>query len=262
MNKNIEDKYLSVIEDNVNVGKTSDLKEFGILVAGIAVLCFGLYFFAGIAADVWIDNMPNEQQAKIENVLSFGKPRAKDGVKNEKLVMLEPIKRKIISMDKNLQGKSNFPLIEYPSSDVNAFVTPDGSIYFTSGILKEVSNEEILAFVLAHELGHYAHRDHLKGIGRELIAGVILTIVTMGQSDVSAVVGQASLMSSNHYSKIQEKNADLFAGRIIQKLYGSTDGAIKFFEYLQKKEGVPEFLYYFTTHPAPSERIHLLKNLR
>jgi len=32
MNKNLEDKYLSVIEDNVNVGKTSELKEFSILI--------------------------------------------------------------------------------------------------------------------------------------------------------------------------------------------------------------------------------------
>jgi len=262
MNKNLEDKYLSVIEDNVNVGKTSELKEFSILISGIVAICVAIYLSAGLIANVWIDNMSNATQMKIENVLALTSPRSKNSNDNEKIAFLETVKPDIIALDKNLQGKSTFPIYVDEKDEVNAYITPDGTIYFTSGILKEIEDEEALVFVLAHELAHYAHRDHLKGIGRELIAGVILTVITAGQADISNIVGGISNISSNQYSQHQERQADLYANRVILKLYDDNSGAIKFFELMQKKANVPEFLYYFSTHPAPTERINLIKNAR
>ncbi len=38
-------------------------------------------------------------------------------------------------------------------------------VVFT-GLLEKMTSENELAFVLAHELGHYDHRDHLRGLGR------------------------------------------------------------------------------------------------
>ena len=67
-------------------------------------------------------------------------------------------------------------------------------------------------------------------------------------------------MHALKYSRNQERNADKYANAVMYKLYGNNDGAIKFFELLKKEEKTPEFLQYFSTHPATQERIKQLQN--
>ena len=63
MNKNLEERYLNVIEDNVNVGKSNVGIEFIILISGIAALIFGLYIFADTIGNFFIDRRnPNENR--------------------------------------------------------------------------------------------------------------------------------------------------------------------------------------------------------
>ena len=163
MNKNLEERYLNVIEDNVNVGKSNVGIEFIILISGIAALIFGLYIFADTIGNFFIDRMSDETQMKIENAFSYNiQPTVNN--QEEEIRVLENIRDEIVPLDKKLQGKSKFPIYEINKKEINAFVTPNGTIFFTKGLLKEIKDEEVLTFILAHELGHYAHRDHLKTI--------------------------------------------------------------------------------------------------
>lgn len=258
MNRELEEKYIRLIENNVNVGKRSDGKEFFILIAGIIGFCLLVFLFADTFANIFIDSMSNKTQMKIENIISFGAP-VKNYKKPEKIAEIEKIRDEIVSLDKNLQGKSFFPIYEIKDKNINAFVYPNGSIYITSGLLKEINDKEVLTFVLAHELGHYAHRDHLKGISRDIIASMIMSIATAGQKDLSITVNNISNLTGLKYSRRQERAADRYANRVVKILYGRNTGAIEFFKYLQSKEKTPEFFYYFSTHPSTNERIKLLK---
>lgn len=255
---NLEDRQRYLIENNVNAGKIHDGKEFLILICGLVGLCLFIYIIAGIAANLFIDNMSVDTQLKIEKALSYqSNLTEKKPLKNYK--NLENIKSKIIRMDKNLQGKSNFPLYYTSDKEINAFIMPDGTIYFTLGLLKEVKDEEILSFILAHELGHYSHRDHLKTISREILAGICLSVLSGGQKELSGTINSISGLTGFKYSREQEKNADLYANKIVYKLYGRNTGAVKFFKYLQTKENTPEFLYYFSTHPSTKKRLELIQ---
>lgn len=257
MNKNLEEKYLSVIEDNVNVGSSNALNEFFILIAGIAVIFFLLYMFADAIGSFFIDRMSNETQMKIENAFSFGiKPQV--STKNENIIKLENIRDKIVPLDKNLQGKSKFPIYEYPEKQINAFITPNGNIYFTQGLLKEIKDEEVLTFVMAHELGHYAHRDHLKSMSRQIIVALVTSIFASGNNDIDLTIGSISDLNGLTYSRKQEKEADRYANKIVYKLYGNNKGAVEFFKLLEKKEKSPEFLQYFSTHPSTRQRLNLI----
>ena len=258
MNKNLEEKYLSVIEDNVNVGKSNAGIEFVILLAGIAAICFLVYIFADSIGSFFIDRMSNETQIKIENAFSFTtKPAA--SAKNENIIRLENIRDKITPLDKNLQGKSKFPIYEVPEKEINAFITPNGTIFFTEGLLNEVKDEEMLTFVLAHELGHYAHRDHLKSMSRQLIAAVITSIFASGNNDINLTLGSISDLNGLTYSRKQEREADKYANEIVYKIYGNNNGAVEFFRMLEKKEKAPEFLQYFSTHPSTKQRLKLIQ---
>lgn len=261
-----EDKqrYFDMIENNDNISKTTDGKEFLILVGGVIALCIGLFVFADFFAGIYIDNMSADKQIKLEKSLSTMSIHPQTAAKNKEfksqLETLENLKSRIIRLDKRLSDKSKFDIEVYPDDEVNAFVIPDGSIYFTKGLLKEVKDEQTLAFVLAHEMGHYLHRDHLKSFGREIITGAILTVVTAGQhQQFGSFVNDIHEVSKIVYSRSQETNADLYANEVVLKLYGNNDGALKFMEMIDEKQKLPEFLHYFSTHPSPHDRIYLLK---
>lgn len=259
MKNDLENKYLSIIEDNDNVSKTNVLSEFFFLLLGIFLICFGIYLSSDFIANVVIDNMSNEKQLKLEKMLSGDKVKTTEE-HPEKIQKLIRTKKRIVRMDKNLQGKSKFPIYEADMNEINAFVMPDGKIYFTKGLLDKIDDEQILTFVLAHELGHYAHRDHLKSIGRQLIAGTLLSFITFGQKDMSSVVNGFSSADRITHSQKQEKMADLYANDVVIRIYGTNKGAIRFFEFLKKEEKVPEFFYYISTHPSNDQRINLLKS--
>lgn len=45
------------------------------------------------------------------------------------------------------------------SPEVNAFTTPDGTIFVTAGLLASLENESSLASILGHEVSHYLEED-------------------------------------------------------------------------------------------------------
>ena len=265
--ENIEARYIAMIENNVNVSKTSDLKEFFILVAGIIGLCIFIFLCADLAAGIWIDNISDKTQIKIENLMSFGsdlpfeQEEKYEKAFSRQLTFLKSRKNDIIKLDRRLRGKSVFNIYVYPSKELNAFVVPNGTIFFTAGFLKEIKDEQMLTFVLAHEMAHYAHRDHLKGSARQIIAGAVLSLLTSGQNNsLSSLVQNVSVFNDLSYSKRQEKAADLFANKVVIKLYGTNRAAVEFMEIIDKKQNIPEYMHYFSTHPSPSERIYLLEH--
>jgi Zn-dependent protease with chaperone function len=136
---------------------------------------------------------------------------------------------------------------------------PGNNIIITTALIEGLESENELAFVLAHELGHFANRDHLRGLGRGLVLLTISTILFGADSSVSQVLENSLQNVEMKFSQNQEKKADLFALRLLNERYGHVGGAIDFFEKLKKKEKGGRFLYFFATHPHSLERIRYLK---
>ncbi|GAB5556272.1 MAG: hypothetical protein SchgKO_04850 [Schleiferiaceae bacterium] len=65
----------------------------------------------------------------------------------------------------NLLGPTNSEIkaYAYRSTAVNAFMTLDGTLFVSTGLLAQVQNESELAFVLAHEVIHYEENHILEG---------------------------------------------------------------------------------------------------
>lgn len=67
------------------------------------------------------------------------------------------------------KASSNRPNINYKfgiidTDEINAFAAPGGYVFVTTGLLKVLSNENELAGVLAHEIGHIEHGDGLRDV--------------------------------------------------------------------------------------------------
>jgi len=254
------ERQLALINNNVNVSKTSDGKEFLILVAGLIAVLVMLVSCADFFANLFITYLPTKSQIKIEK--AFGK-LPNDYCISKKylpdLITLQYIRDQIAIQDKTLINKGDFPIVFVKNKNLNAWIVPNGTIYFTTALLDKHFSEEELAFVLAHEIGHYKHRDHLRSISRQIIINAVSMFFVVGDgSTLGSAIGDINTFANYSHSRNQERNADLYASDMLIKLYGTNDGGVQFFSYLKKVHNAPEFLHYFSTHPSPQQRLYLI----
>ena len=261
MNKELQEKYLKNIENNVNVGKINTGFEFIILIVAFSAIIGTVWLFSDSIINICIDNMSNETQIKLEKMIGF-KVKNTYISEDKNIEKLNDIKDKIISMDSKLQGKSNFPIQIIKNNELNAAVTPNGRIFITSKLADTIKDEEMLTFILAHELGHYANRDHLKMFGKEIAKYVLTTMLSGGNNTMETTLIGISDFHNLKYSRKQEKKADKYASQVVYKLYGSTKGGINFFNLLKNKENLPLFMEYLSTHPSTESRIREIKKFK
>lgn len=148
-----------------------------------------------------------------------------------------------------------FTILYIDDASVNAFALPGGKIMLTRGLLESLEGEISFAFVLAHEIGHFVHRDHLRGLGRKIGFQAGLVVLFGGKPDLWASRSADLLLL--HYSRTQEAGADEFALECIDSVYDTRDGAEKLFMILEETRNgkLPDWAYMFSTHPDNQERI-------
>jgi Zn-dependent protease with chaperone function len=112
--------------------------------------------------------------------------------------------------------------------------------------------------VLSHELGHYVHRDHLRGLGRGIVlitAGVLMG--TKGKQ-FNIMIPSATVINLK-FSRTQEKVADDFALDTVFKSYGHIGGTVDFYNILDDGKYSKWSFPLLSTHPDIRQRI---KDLR
>ena len=156
----------------------------------------------------------------------------------------------------------DYQVIYVAEDVVNAMAIPGDRVIIYQGLLAQMASENELMMVLGHELGHFAHRDHLRGLGRALGLQIALAVVfgdvgTLG----SIAVSGAENLSNAQYSQGQETQADDFGLDLLVAAYGHGAGAIDFFQRLQEEGG--RGWDFLATHPHPDRRVkHLQKLMR
>lgn len=146
------------------------------------------------------------------------------------------------------------------AEEANAFALPGGAILLTSGLLETVHSENGLAFVLAHEIGHFVNRDHIRGLGRAVLFQLGLSMIGIG-TDISGLQNLAMVMK-RHFDREQEEAADEYALILVNKIYGHTWGADELFVHLAEKESsLQKTLARFTsTHPLSADRLARIRS--
>ena len=147
----------------------------------------------------------------------------------------------------------NYRLIYIPDDTVNALALPGDTIIVYRGLIQQLESENELMMILGHELGHFAHRDHLRGIGRGLALQLVVAVFvgdTGGLANVAAAI--ASNLSKAQFSRNQEAQADEFGLQLLVSHYGHAAGAADFFQRLARQPRLDIAL--LATHPAPGDR--------
>lgn len=140
--------------------------------------------------------------------------------------------------------------------DVNAISLPGGPIYVFRGLLDLLGeDDDALACVIGHEVGHTNARHVAKQISQQLAANIGIALILRGQT-AQNIAGLAADLLSLSFSRDDEYEADRRGLSYAYKAGFDPRGMIRFFEKLQSLEkkggGGPEFL---RTHPVTRNRI-------
>jgi len=105
--------------------------------------------------------------------------------------------------------------------EANAVALPGGRIYVFEGLINKSESADELAGVIAHEIGHVAHRDGTRSVlqaaGLSFLFGMLLGDFVGG----SAVVIGARAVLQSSYSRDVESAADIYGVGLMQKAGGN-----------------------------------------
>ena len=157
------------------------------------------------------------------------------------------------------------------TQEINAFACPGGIIFITRGQIQACKNEDQLAAVLAHEVGHVANKDGINSISQARWTQVF---TAMGKEAAtmyggSTVAGLVTLFEGsiddvfktivvNGYSRKAEETADAAALQELTKA-GYNPNAMVILLTTMEAKGKGSTSGIFKTHPPTSERLAKVK---
>lgn len=180
-------------------------------------------------------------------------------------IILERIDRlghQLAAMSDRKELTYHFFLLEW--DEVNAFALPGGYIYVSRKLVDLAQDDDELASVLSHEIGHVVAKHSIKrlqaAIGADLVQ--ILLATTGGQD---ARTRRGAQLALGHlflaHSRQDELQADTLGVRYLQRAGFNPERAITFLERMQqhqRKQPVRPFSYA-RTHPHFDDRIRVVK---
>jgi predicted Zn-dependent protease len=175
----------------------------------------------------------------------------------EKLAQNSPLE------DKRLE------LIVVKNPTLNAFAVPGGIIGVHNGIFLYANNEQELAGVLAHELGHLSQRHWQRSVQEQqknaiptmagMLAGLALLATSASNAGMAAIMSTqaANLQARLRFSRENEAEADRVGMQTMVNADMDPRAMPSMFESMQRAtrymgEKPPEFLL---THPVTEKRI-------
>lgn len=147
---------------------------------------------------------------------------------------------------------------------INAFSGPGGHIYITDSLMRRANDDE-LASVLSHEVGHVVARHSLKTIQQSRTLGGLADLfgsITGVAGDTAGELGKAaaSIVASGLlavHNREEEREADFLGVRAMAKAGFNPEGMVTMFQQLQRISQTDSGLLgsLFNDHPDVQERI-------
>lgn len=241
--------------ENVNVSSTHPLAELAWLAGGLALVVTALYLGLWLLTELVVPRVPvNMEVWAAKRLMVEQRPLENPELSRILRGLLETLPAR------SPLRRYDFSIEVIENDTVNAMALPGGRIVVFSGLLKKVRSENELAMVLGHELGHYAHRDHLRGLGRGVGAALATAMIFGQDSHAAGIASKLFLGMEMRYSQRQESAADSFGLDMLASRYGHAGGAVDFFSRLKGESG-GKISYILASHPHPDDRISSLRRM-
>lgn len=151
----------------------------------------------------------------------------------------------------------------------NAFALPGGKVGVYTGIFSVARNQDQLAAVISHEIGHVIANHHDERITRQMGAqaglGVVGALVGSrygeGATETTNQLGGAALQAAFLLpgSRVQESEADVVGQRLMADAGFDPRQAVNLWQNMIAASGGSRPPQWLSTHPDPSARISELQ---
>lgn len=145
----------------------------------------------------------------------------------------------------------------------NALALASGTIVMTDEMVQTANNDEELASVLAHEIGHVANRHSLRRAFQSSVVALLGVMLTGDVSSVAQIVAALPvILVEAQYSQNLESEADAYSLAYMQQ-HGIDPIHFKnlMLRLEKKHEAHGKIPSFFATHPETKERVKLFSRL-
>ena len=243
------------IPEGINTSTTHPIKEFLWLTGGVMTAITALVLVLVLLADILISYIPFSVEQKIS--LPEVEANAETGPLPDYLQSLADR----IARAEGLPEDMKITVHYLDNETVNAFATLGGHIFFFRGLLEKLPSENALAMLMAHEIAHIKHRHPIRSLGRGVIVGLALSVISTGAGNaiIERFLGSAGYLTILKYNRDMESQADETAIHAMKAIYGHLGGADELFKILQEEAGRSEPPVFFSTHPLTEDRLYEIK---
>lgn len=140
---------------------------------------------------------------------------------------------------------------------LNAFAAPGGYIYFYTGLIKYLDNEDDLMGVMGHEIAHADRRHSVKQMTKSYGVQALLSIALGNDPSVAAELAAsvAGTGAALQFSRNDESEADAFSVEYLSETPYRCDAAAVFFQKITEDQSGPNIPQILSTHPNPENRV-------
>jgi predicted Zn-dependent protease len=162
----------------------------------------------------------------------------------------------------------DWQFVVFEGDQANAFALPGGRVGVFTGMLEVAANEDQLATVLGHEVGHVNARhgaermvtEHFIALGLRLAASLLALGDVQIPPDLLVALGAsaADLGIVRPFSRAQELEADALGLEYMARAGFEPAEAIAFWQRMQQLTGDGGAPHFLATHPSSARRIEEL----
>jgi predicted Zn-dependent protease len=174
-------------------------------------------------------------------------------------LMVDQVGNKLItnSIANDTPYQYDFHLLADPET-INAFALPGGQIFITYALFSKLQNEDQLAGVLGHEVGHILGRHSAERIANSEFWQTVASGADVGADagELVAGIGQNVLLGNGRGDELESD--DLGVQFMIKAGYDPNEmiGVMRILKDAAGPNRVPEFQ---STHPDPDNRIERIR---
>ena len=161
----------------------------------------------------------------------------------------------------------NWEVVVFEDKSPNAFALPGNKIGIHTGMLTLVDNQEQLAAVIGHEVGHVlaqhsnerASHEMAVNSGMALIQAVAAPQSALGQTAFGLLGVGAEYGILMPYSREQESEADIIGMDLMAKAGFDPQHSVTLWQKMEQASQGQQPIEFMSTHPAHATRIQNLQ---
>jgi predicted Zn-dependent protease len=142
---------------------------------------------------------------------------------------------------------------------LNAFAAPGGYMFFYTGLVQYLDEEDHFAGVMGHEMAHAAARHSSEQLTQRYGVATLIELA-LGDGTAAAVAQVAADVAALDFSRDDEAESDALSVQYLCETSYASDGTAGFFAKMEAEGGtqIPEFL---SSHPSHDSRVAEITDL-